>query len=107
MAAVLTDDGALAELRDHYPPDAMRAGIEGSVVLAVTLDTQGSATDILILSEEPLDQGFGAAASTFAHRIKYSNPTGAPAQITFKVRFALHGPPHPSGDSAGDAGQTR
>jgi TonB family protein len=85
--------GGLAKLKDYYPPEAIGAGIEGRVELAVTLDSQGRATDTLILLEEPADQGFGAAASAAAHTIVYSNPTGRPVQFTFMVRFALD---HPS-----------
>jgi hypothetical protein len=61
-------------------------------VLKVTLDAQSRATDTLILSEEPADQGFGAGASTAAHSVVYANTTGHPAQLTFRVRFALTGP---------------
>jgi TonB family protein len=85
----IVDYGALAQLEKYYPPEALRQHIEGVVQLAVTLDRQGRATDTLILSEEPADQGFGAAASSVAHTFQYSNPTGRPAQLTFNVQFAL------------------
>jgi TonB family protein len=81
--------GGLARLKDYYPPEALKAGVEGRVELAVTLDSQGRATNTLILLEEPADQGFGAAASSAAHTIVYSNPTGRPVQFSFTVKFAL------------------
>ena len=81
--------GGLVHLADYYPVDAKKLGIEGMVVLAVTLDAAGRATDTRIISEEPREMGFGAAASTAAHTIEYSNPTGRPTQMTFAVRFAL------------------
>ena len=59
------------------------------MVLAVTLDAAGRATDTRIISEEPREMGFGAAASTAANTIEYSNPTGRSTQMTFAVRFAL------------------
>jgi hypothetical protein len=82
----------LAELEQYYPPDALRRGVQGLVTIHVTLDTAGRPTDTLILSEEPLDMGFGAAASVLAHMMEYDNPTGRPSQITFNVKFALPDP---------------
>ncbi len=85
----ITRWGDMAELEKYYPPEASQGGIEGSVLIAVTLDRAGRATDTLILSEEPLDMGFGAAASQLAHTNTYSNPTGQPVQLNFRVKFAL------------------
>jgi TonB family protein len=74
----------------YYPAAALHRGVHGVVKILVTLDKQGRATDTLILSEEPLDVGFGAAASALAHEMVYSNPTGQPAQLSFNVKFALN-----------------
>jgi TonB family protein len=79
----------LEQLEKYYPRDALHRGIEGLVQIQVTLDAQGRATDTLILSEDPLDMGFGAAASTLAHQFEYNNPGKRPAQLTFNVKFAL------------------
>jgi TonB family protein len=76
--------------QQFYPPEARRAGIDGSVTLAVTLNNAGQATDTKVLTEEPLKFGFGAAASAVAHVMKYSNPTGHTAQVDFRIKFALH-----------------
>jgi beta-lactamase regulating signal transducer with metallopeptidase domain len=80
-------------LEKYYPRDAMRRGVAGLVRIHVTLDTRGRATDTLILSEDPLDMGFGAAASELAHVFEYDNPTGRTAQLTFNVKFELPQPP--------------
>ena len=79
----------LPDLEKYYPREAMRKGIEGLVRIRVTLDSKGRATDTLILSEDPLDEGFGAAASTMVHAMEFNNPTGRSAELEFNVKFAL------------------
>jgi beta-lactamase regulating signal transducer with metallopeptidase domain len=78
-----------AGMEKYYPKDALRRGIDGLVQIQVTLDAKGRATDTLVLSEDPLDMGFGAAASTLAHVFEYDNPGGRQAQLTFDVKFEL------------------
>jgi TonB family protein len=80
-------------LDSYYPPEAMRKGIEGIVELAITLDGDGRATDTQVLTEDPLQMGFGAAASAAAHAMVYSNPTGHPVTFSVRVKFALSPPP--------------
>ena len=77
------------DLRKYYPPEARHKGINGLVQIRVTLDRTGRATDTLILSETPAGLGFGAAASELAHKFKYSNRTGHPAPVTYRVKFEL------------------
>jgi TonB family protein len=77
------------DLRQYYPEVPAREGIDGLVQITVTLDEQGRATDTLILSETPGGMGFGAAASEIAHKYRYSNPTGHPSTVTYKVKFEL------------------
>jgi len=77
------------DLRKYYPPEARHKGINGLVQIRVTLDRTGSATDTLILSETPAGLGFGAAASELAHKFRYSNQTGHPAPVTYRVKFEL------------------
>ena len=86
--AIKTPPG-FAGLEKYYPKDAMRRGVPGLVRIQVILDAHGRATDTLILSEDPLNMGFGAAASTLAHVFEYDNPTGRSAQLTFNVKFEL------------------
>jgi TonB family protein len=100
----ITSYGGLAELAKYYPAEAKRRGIEGMVRLAVTLDRFGHATDTLILSEDPPDEGFGAAASAAAHTMEFSNPSGRSVQFVFNVKFALDDDAHTTtngGDTAG------
>jgi TonB family protein len=81
-------------LDEFYPPQARKKDIEGMVELAITLDREGRPTDTQILTEDPLEMGFGAAASAAVHAMKYSNPTAHPVTFTLRVRFALsHAPP--------------
>lgn len=85
----------LADLERYYPPDADRQDIGGIVLIQVTLDRHARPTDALVLAEDPLDMGFGAAARALAHVMEYSNPTGQSAQLKFKVKFvpdAEHAP---------------
>ncbi len=76
-------------LGSYYPAEARKHHVEGLVELAITLDKEGRATDTQILTEEPLDMGFGAAASAAAHAMKYSNPAGQPVTFTLRIQFAL------------------
>jgi len=86
-------------LEAYYPKEAMHKGIEGVVELAITLDRAGRATDTQILTEDPLDMGFGAAASAAAHAMRYDNPTGHSVTFTVRVKFALSDVP-PANDTA-------
>lgn len=63
------------------------------VELAVTLDSAGRATDTQILTEYPLNMGFGAAASAAAHAMQYSNPRGQPVTFSIRVKFTPSDPP--------------
>lgn len=80
-------------LARYYPREAMRKGIDGMVELAITLDSAGRATDTQILTEDPLNMGFGAAASAAAHVMTYSNPTGRPTTFTLRLYFKLNDAP--------------
>lgn len=73
----------------YYPPRAKDEGIDGVVKLAVTLDSAGRVTETKVLSERPMDMGFGSAASDAAHAMRYSNPTGHAATFALRMKFAL------------------
>jgi TonB family protein len=79
-----------ATLAKFYPKDAERHGVEGVVTMAVTLDREGRAGNPQVLHEAPPDMGFGAAASSLANSLTYSNPTGAPVEFRFAIKFALN-----------------
>jgi hypothetical protein len=70
------------DLQQFYPDSAEDGHVDGLVRITVTLDEAGRATDTYIVSEAPPDLGFGAAASTLAHAMGYTNPT-----VTFNVKF--------------------
>jgi bla regulator protein blaR1 len=57
---------SLAELMQLYPPEAEKAGRDGLVLIAVTVDSIGQATESRIISESPSGMGFGQAASQLA-----------------------------------------
>jgi TonB family protein len=46
-----------------YPSEALRAAIEGRVILELFVDNEGQVQHIRILREEPLNKGFGDAAA--------------------------------------------
>jgi len=75
------------DLERYYPEDALRDHINGIVRITVVLDKAGRATDTHIMSETPPNFGFGAAASTVAHLMSYSNPTGRETSVTFNIKF--------------------
>ena len=79
-----------ATLQKFYPKDAERHGIEGLVTVAIALDSEGRATRVKILAETPPAMGFGAAASSLAHSMTYSNPAAVPVIFKLKVKFALN-----------------
>lgn len=59
-----------------YPPVALRAGIEGRVLLELFVDRYGNVQDAVVLREEPPGRGFGeSAVRTFSGR------KGTPAYI--------------------------
>ena len=45
-----------------YPPIALRAGIEGRVILELFVDRTGTVQRVVILREDPENRGFGEAA---------------------------------------------
>lgn len=87
-------------LSSFYPREALHKRVEGMVELAVTLDSAGRATDTQILTEYPLNMGFGAAASAAAHAMQYSNPTGQPVTFSIRVKFTPSDPPDEADPSA-------
>jgi len=80
----------------YFPAKARRAGVDGWVTVAVTLDDRGQPLDVRIVTEDPRNFGFGTAAAAVARVVKYSNPTGHNAQIGFRMKFALHHGPSPA-----------
>lgn len=83
-----------------YPPEAEKAGVQGNVVLKLTIDKEGNVTAADVL--EPAGNGFDEAAQTAAFKFKFKPATkdGVPfaAKIKYGYAFTLkvvEAPPPP------------
>jgi TonB family protein len=70
-----------------YPPEAEKAGIQGSVVLKLTIDREGNVTEAEML--EPAGHGFDEAAREAALKFKFKPATrnGTPVPVNIKYRY--------------------
>jgi TonB family protein len=84
-----------------YPPEAEKAGLQGNVVLKLTIDKEGnvSAADVL----EPAGNGFDEAAQAAALKFKFKPATrdGVPFAVKIKYSYAftlkvVEAPPAPA-----------
>jgi protein TonB len=76
-------------LRQYYPPDAMRAGFEGDVVLRLLIDSDGSIAKVEVVSDP--GQGLAAAARKAIlaeYRFSPAKVNGVPVATT--VPFTIH-----------------
>lgn len=55
-----------------YPRDALSAKTPGKAVIALTVDIYGDIYDARIVSEDPLNSGFGQAALTASEELRYT-----------------------------------
>ncbi|MFW6085749.1 MAG: TonB-dependent siderophore myxochelin receptor MxcH [Myxococcota bacterium] len=87
------------EVQAEYPEEARRAGREGSVVLILTLDTEGRVVEARV--DEPAGHGLDEAARKAALRFRFAparkNGEPVPARIRYVYRFRLA----PQGESKG------
>jgi len=76
-----------------YPPIALRAGIEGRVILDLFVDRNGVVQRALVLREEPEGRGFGEAALRAFTGITgspaYANDEPVSARFRYPVRFSI------------------
>jgi protein TonB len=76
-----------------YPPIALRAGIEGRVILDLFVDRNGVVQRALVLREEPEGRGFGEAAVRAFTGISGSpasaNDEPVSARFRYPVRFTI------------------
>ncbi|MGA9520157.1 MAG: TonB family protein [Myxococcaceae bacterium] len=85
------EPSVLSDVKIPYPPDAKRAGIEGTVVLSVKIDEKGNVVAVKILSGP--GYGMNEAAADAVRRFKYSpaiqggEPVGT--EITHRYTFYL------------------
>lgn len=73
-----------------YPPDAMRARIQGVVILEVTIDPSGAVSDARILRSVPgLDQAAIDAVRQWQYTPTLLNGVAVPVIMTVTLHFAL------------------
>lgn len=81
-----------------YPPEAQKAGLQGDVVLKLTIDATGAVTHAEVA--EPGGHGFDEAAQTAALKFKFEPATRdgkpIPAKILYKYSFTLKEAPAPA-----------
>jgi TonB family protein len=74
-----------------YPPEAEKAGIQGQVILRLTIDATGAVTGAEVM--EPAGHGFDEAAQAAALKFRFKPATrnGKPvaARIPFRYKFTL------------------
>ena len=69
-------DGSAIAADLVFPPIALRAGIEGRVILEVLVDRTGAVQRVIVLRETPEGRGFGEAAAR-----AYMGRQGTPATV--------------------------
>jgi len=96
----------------YYPERAMRLGISGKATIQCRVNKDGGVFDCQIVSEEPADAGFGAAAVKLSpyFKMKTRTPDGTPVDggtvripIVFNIDNGPSSPPpdnHSGGASA-------
>ncbi|HEX2816284.1 MAG TPA: TonB family protein [Phenylobacterium sp.] len=90
LPRVLNRDGV--NLRKYYPPEAMRAGFEGDVVLRLLIDSDGSIVKVDVISDP--GQGLGAAArKAIVSEYRFSpakvNGTAVATTVPFTMHFTI------------------
>jgi TonB family protein len=72
-----------------YPPEAEKAGLQGNVVLKLTIDKEGNVTAADVL--EPAGNGFDEAAKAAALKFKFKPATrdGVPFAVKIKYAYAF------------------
>jgi TonB family protein len=81
-----------SRVEPEYPEDAKRDGMKGSVTLSITVNEDGSVSEVTVLSSRPEDRGFGEAALEAVRQWRYEPALfdGEPvaAKHTVIVEFA-------------------
>lgn len=86
LPRVLNREGV--NLRRYYPPDALRSGFEGDVVLRLLIDSDGSIAQIQVISDP--GQGLGPAAAKAIHEYRFSAAKVNGTAVATTVPFTLH-----------------
>jgi TonB family protein len=69
----------------HYTASAREAGIEGTVVLHLTVDPAGLVKDVVVLRSLPMGLGESAAAAAYDWRFLPATSDGEPVEATLPV----------------------
>lgn len=86
-------NGESVNLRKYYPPQALKEGFEGDVVLRLLIDADGSVAKVEIVSDP--GEGLGPAAARMVkieYRFSPATVNGTPVATTvpFTVHFTLN-----------------
>ena len=77
-----------------YPEAALKADLEGKVVVGCEVDTQGTPQDCKVISETPPEKGFGAAALRVARICEFlpahSNGKAVASTVRIPINFKMH-----------------
>jgi TonB family protein len=86
-----------------YPPEAQKQGIQGDVVLRLTIDATGKVTAAEVV--EPAGHGFDEAAREAALKFRFDPATrdgkAVPVRILYKYSFTLKEAPKPAPGAPG------
>jgi TonB family protein len=94
-AAAVTPPRLIERVEAAYPPEALRAGLEGAPVLLLEIDAEGKVTGAQVV--EPAGHGFDEAAREAALRFRFEPARRGDQAIRSKIRhrevFALPASP--------------
>ncbi len=86
----LTPPKLMTRVVPVYPPEAKKAGIEGTVILGATIDGEGKVTDVKVLESVPgLDQAAVDALKQWVYTPVWVNNQPVIYTFTVAVKFAL------------------
>jgi TonB family protein len=89
-----------------YPPDALAQGLQADVILALTIDANGSVSAVEVL--EPAGHGFDEAATEAARQLTFepaqANGKAIAAKIRFRYSFTFQAPPAPAAEQVPSTG---
>lgn len=81
------------EVRPHYTPDAMRAGISGSVVLDLTVKTDGTVEDLRVTRSLDKEHGLDEQALKAAAQRRFQPGTKdgkpVPVRVWIEMTFTM------------------
>jgi TonB family protein len=72
----------------HYPPRARARGLDGFVTVDLLLNEAGQVLEARVLTESPLDEGFGLAALDTAKTYEFANPLNRLVLFALTIEFA-------------------